>query len=155
MLPVPQVAQVAQTIQLALAPVFLLAAIGTFLNVCTGRLARVIDRSRAVQRMMLQTQGTEQARLVSELETLDQRMTVVNTAIFLIAASGALVCGVVILLFAAELFDVHMGTPIAVLFMLSMILLSGGFATFIREIHLASRMLHIRNEVLGSGMPEP
>lgn len=155
MLPIPQVAQVAQTIQLALAPVFLLAAIGTFLNVCTGRLARVIDRSRAVQRMMLQTQGTEQARLVSELETLDQRMTVVNTAIFLIAASGALVCGVVILLFAAELFNVHMGTPIAVLFMLAMILLSGGFATFIREIHLASRMLHIRNEVLSTGVPEP
>ncbi|MBB6124287.1 DUF2721 domain-containing protein [Sphingobium subterraneum] len=155
MLTAPQAAQVAQTIQLALAPVFLLAAIGTFLNVCTGRLARVIDRSRAVQRMLLVTQGREHSGLVRELDTLDVRMTVVNTAIFMAAASGATICGVVILLFAAELFDVHMGTPIALLFMLAMILLSGGFATFIREIHLASRTLHIRNEVLGHGAREP
>ena len=39
----PQVSQVAQTIQLAVAPVFLLAGIGAFLNVCASRLARTGD----------------------------------------------------------------------------------------------------------------
>ena len=39
----------ARTIQLAIAPVFLLAGIGAFLNVIAGRLARVVDRARHLE----------------------------------------------------------------------------------------------------------
>ncbi|MEJ7927726.1 DUF2721 domain-containing protein [Sphingobium sp. AN641] len=148
MIPLPQVSQVAQTIQLALAPVFLLAGIGAFLNVCTGRLARVIDRARKVEDKVLSSRGKEHDRLVGEIRVLDKRMSVVNAAIFLSVASGCAVCLVVILLFAAELFDAHMGTAIALLFSVAMILQAGAFATFILEIRLASRTIHIRNDVL-------
>lgn len=149
MIPViPQVSQVAQTIQLALAPVFLLAGIGAFLNVCVSRLARIIDRARAVEVLVLTTRGTEHDRMVSEIRVLDQRMSVVNAAIFLSVASACAVCLVVILLFAGNLFDAHLGTPIAILFSLAMLLQAGAFATFIQEIRLASRTIHIRNEVL-------
>ena len=144
----PQVAQVAQTIQLALAPVFLLAGIGAFLNVCTGRLARVIDRARKVEELVLQTRGKEHDRLVTEIRTLDRRMSVVNTAIFLSVASACAVCVVVILLFAAELSRAHLGTAIALLFSIAMLLQATAFGTFIQEIRLASRTIHIRNEVL-------
>ncbi|MFZ2983032.1 MAG: DUF2721 domain-containing protein, partial [Sphingobium sp.] len=120
MIPLPQVAQVAQTIQLALAPVFLLAGIGAFLNVCAGRLARVIDRARNVERLVLETRGAEHDRLVDEIRKLDRRMTVVNTAIFLTVASGAAVCLVVILLFLSELVNAHLGTAIALLFITAM-----------------------------------
>ena len=41
------VTTVAQIIQLAVAPVFLLAGIGAFLNVCAGRLSRIVDRARS------------------------------------------------------------------------------------------------------------
>ncbi|MET0372310.1 MAG: DUF2721 domain-containing protein [Sphingobium sp.] len=148
MIPLPQVAQVAQTIQLALAPVFLLAGIGAFLNVCTGRLARVIDRARKVEDKVLVTRGREHDRLVGEIRVLDRRMSVVNAAIFLSVASACAVCLVVILLFASELFDAHLGTAIALLFIIAMVLQATAFATFIQEIRLASRTIHIRNEVL-------
>lgn len=148
MIPLPQVSQVAQTIQLALAPVFLLAGIGAFLNVCTGRLARVIDRARTVERLVLETRGREHDRLVEEIRKLDKRMTVVDTAISLTVASGAAVCFVVILLFSAELFDVHMGTPIAILFILAMLFQAIAFVTFMVEIRLGARTIHVRNEVL-------
>ncbi|MET0250113.1 MAG: DUF2721 domain-containing protein [Sphingobium sp.] len=148
MIPLPQVSQVAQTIQLALAPVFLLAGIGAFLNVCTGRLARVIDRARKVEERVLTSRGKEHDRLVSEIRMLDRRMSVVNVSIFLSVASACAVCLVVILLFAGNLFDAHLGTAIAILFSLSMTLQAAGFATFIQEIRLASRTIHIRNEVL-------
>lgn len=144
----PQMSQVAQTIQLALAPVFLLAGIGAFLNVCTGRLARVIDRARKVEALVLSTRGREHDRLVSEIRVLDRRMSVVNSAIFLSVASACAVCLVVILLFAGNLFGAHLGTPVAILFSLAMILQAGAFGTFIQEIRLASRTIHIRNEVL-------
>ena len=37
---------IAQTIQLALAPVFVLVALGNIMNILSTRLARVVDRSR-------------------------------------------------------------------------------------------------------------
>lgn len=144
----PQVSQVAQTIQLALAPVFLLAGIGAFLNVCVGRLARIIDRARTVEGLVLSTRGKEHDRMVAEIQVLDRRMSVVNGSIFLSVASACAVCLVVILLFAGNLFGAHLGTPIAVLFSLSMLLQAGGFATFILEIRLGSKIIHVRNEVL-------
>ena len=147
-IPLPQVSQDAQTIQLALAPVFLLAGIGAFLNVCAGRLARIIDRARLVEGKILTSRGKEHDRLVGEIRVLDRRMNVVNVAIFLSVASACAVCLVVILLFAGNLFGAHLGTLIAILFSLAMLLQAGGFATFIQEIRLASRTIRIRNEVL-------
>ena len=44
--PTPELTILAQIIQLAIAPVFLLAGLGSFLNVCVGRLARIVDRTR-------------------------------------------------------------------------------------------------------------
>lgn len=148
LLPLPQVTHIAQTIQLAVAPVFMLAGIGAFLNVCAGRLARVIDRARAVEKGVLATRGKEHDRLVAEIRMLDRRMTVVNSAIFLSVASGCTICVVVILLFAAELFKGHLGNTIALAFIMAMVLQAAAFATFIQEIRLASRTIHIRNEVL-------
>lgn len=148
MIALPQVSQVAQTIQLALAPVFLLAGIGAFLNVCVSRLARIIDRARVVEEKVLISRGKEHDRMVSEIRVLDRRMSVVNGAIFLSVASACAVCLVVILLFAGNLFGAHLGTPVAVLFSLAMVLQAAAFATFIQEIRLASRTIHIRNEVL-------
>ena len=145
---IPQVSQVAQTIQLALAPVFLLAGIGAFLNVCVGRLARIIDRARSVEALVLTSRGKEHDRMVAEIRVLDRRMTVVNAAIFLSVASACAVCLVVILLFAGNLLDAHLGSAIAILFSLSMLLQAGGFATFILEIRLGSKIIHVRNEVL-------
>ncbi|WP_336958880.1 DUF2721 domain-containing protein [Sphingobium aquiterrae] len=144
----PQVAHVGQTIQLAVAPVFMLAGLGAFLNVCAGRLARVIDRARVVEKGVLASRGREHDRLVEEIRVLDKRMSVVNGAIFLSVASGCAICLVVILLFSAELFRGHLGTAIALLFIMAMVLQALAFATFIQEIRLASRTIHIRNEVL-------
>jgi len=148
MIPLPQVSQVAQTIQLALAPVFLLAGIGAFLNVCVGRLARIIDRARLLEGRILTSRGREHDRMVAEIRVLDRRMSVVNSAIFLTVVSACAVCLVVILLFAGNLFGAHLGTLIAILFSLSMLLQAAAFATFIQEIRLGSRIIHIRNEVL-------
>lgn len=144
----PQVSQVAQTIQLALAPVFLLTGIGAFLNVCVGRLARIIDRARVVESRILNSRGQEHDRMVGEIRMLDRRMSVVNSAIFLSVASACAVCMVVILLFAGNLFDAHLGTAIAIFFSLAMVVQAIAFAVFIVEIRLASRTIHIRNEVL-------
>lgn len=140
--------RVAETIQLSLGPVFLLAGIGSFLNVTTGRLARVVNRARSVEERVLSSRGREHDRLVGEIRLLDRRMSVINWSIFCTVASGCTVCLMVMLLFGAELFRARLGTYVASLFIISMFLLVLGFASFILEIRLASRTMHIRNEVL-------
>ncbi len=143
-----EVSQVTHTIQLAVAPVFLLAGIVAFINVCASRLARVIDRARALERIVLESSGGKHDRAIDEIHVLDRRIRVVNRAILLSVLSALLICAVVILLFASNLFDVNMGTVIALFFIGSMLSIGGGFALFIHETRLGSRVIHIRNEIL-------
>lgn len=143
-----EVSQVAHTIQLAVAPVFLLAGIVAFINVCASRLARVIDRARAVEVLVLATTGEAHDRLIDEIRVLDKRIKVVNRAILVSVLSALLVCLVVILLFASSLLDVNLGTLIALLFIGAMVSIGSAFAIFIYETRLGSQVIHIRNEIL-------
>ena len=65
---------VARIIGQAVAPVFLLAGIGAFLNTLTGRLARIVDRGRVIEPRLLESSGVEHDRLVREINTVDRRM---------------------------------------------------------------------------------
>ena len=140
--------QVAQIIQLAVAPVFLLAGVGAFLNVCAGRLARIIDRARDLEPRILASGGSEHDRLLGELRVLDRRMGLVSQAIFLSVLSALLICAVVVLLFAASLTGAHFGTAVAWLFIASMIAIGAGFAVFLVETRVGSRSVRIRTELL-------
>ena len=142
------VLQVAQIIQLAVAPVFLLAGVGAFLNVCAGRLARIVDRARELEPRILDSRGPEHDRLLGELRVLDRRMALVSQAIFLSVLSALLICAVVVLLFAASLTGAHFGTAVALLFIASMIAIGVGFAVFLVETRIGSRAVRIRTELL-------
>ena len=142
------VSTVAETIQLALAPVFLLAGIGAFLNVCAGRLSRIVDRARTIEPNLLSSRGAEHDRWLGEIRILDRRMALVSQAIFFSVLSAVLICTVVALLFAAGLTGAHFGTAIALLFIGCMIFTGIGFAIFLFETRLGSRSVRIRNELL-------
>lgn len=144
----PGVSLVAQTIQLVIAPVFLLAGIGAFLNVTAGRLARVVDRARVVEDLVLSTRGREHDRHIKEITRLNRRMTVINWSIGLSVASGLAVALLVIMLFAAELSGANLGVAVAILFILAMLLLAVGLTAFLLEVHLAARNIRIRSEIL-------
>ena len=69
----PAVSTIAHQIQLAVAPVFLLAGIGSILNVLAGRLARVVERGegRPRARFRLVRRGGARPR-DGELRILDR-----------------------------------------------------------------------------------
>jgi hypothetical protein len=146
--PATNVTTVAQVIQLAVAPVFLLAGVGAFLNVCASRLARIVDRARGIEPRLLASRGREHDRLQNEIRLLDRRIGIVNWAIFLSVLSAVLICAVVVLLFAAGLTGAQFATPIALLFIASMIAIGLGFFIFLVETRIASRSVRIRNDVL-------
>ena len=147
-LPTSSTTQIAQIIQLAVAPVFLLAGVGAFLNVCAGRLSRIVDRSRELEPLILASRGREHDRLLADIHILDRRMALVSRAIFLSVLSAVLICAVVVLLFAAGLTGAHFGTAIALLFIASMIAIGAGFAIFLVETRLGSRAVRVRSHIL-------
>jgi len=144
----PQITHVAQTIQLAVAPIFLLAGIGGFLSVCAGRLARIIDRARVIEGLVIASRGEEHDRYVHEIRTLDKRMRVVNICVSLSVISACMTCLVVILLFANPFFGNRLDPVVAALFVATMVLIGVSFAFFIIETRLGSTVVRVRNEIL-------
>ena len=139
---------VAEIVRVALAPVFLLSGIGAFLNVLASRLARIVDRSRQLEPLLLASRGPEHDRWVKDLKVLDKRMSLINWATGLTVTSALFTCVVVILLFAANLVRTHLGSEIAWLFMASMVSIGAGFGVFLIETTVAARAVRVRSELL-------
>lgn len=140
---------IGETIQLSMAPAFLLVATASFLNVVTGRLARVVDRARHLQERHGKTQGLEHDRVVAELRRLDQRMDIINWSILLCVACGIVVCLLVALLFVAGAHNhPRLSYVTAGAFILAMMLLLAGLSFFLFEVRLAIRTIHVPIELL-------
>jgi hypothetical protein len=141
---------IAHIIQLSVAPVFLVAGIGTLLNVLTSRLARVVDRNRKLDQAI--TEGDAGAYII-ELRILDQRMNWINRAITLSTVAVLFIALVVVALFSGELLGVELSTLIAALFIAAMGALIASLISFLIEISYARRMLRVRPELLASRAP--
>ena len=135
-------------IELAIAPVFLLVAIGNLLNVLTARLARVVDRSRLVAQEVETAAEPIPSALHDELVALDKRMRFVNLAIFASCLALLLVCVMVMALFVGGLTMVSTGPLVPGLFIASMLSLSVGALLFLVEVRVATASLKIPRHLL-------
>lgn len=144
----PEVSTIAQTIQLSLSPIFMLAGIGALLNVLAGRLSRVVDRTRALEKLHPSSTGPEHDRHVWELRLLDRRISIINLSLLLAVTSAVLTCVVVALLFIGSLTNLYIGPTVAVAFILAMAMLIVSLASFMIEVRLSLRAIHVRRELL-------
>lgn len=134
---------VAGVIQLAVAPVFLLAGIAGLLGVLSTRLARIIDRARVIERRIPQAKNDEQRTLLRrETQVLWRRIALINWAIRLCIAGALAVCLVIVALFVGELVAVNIAAAVAVLFVLSMVLIVAGLMFLLSEVNMSTR--HMR-----------
>lgn len=149
-MPVTIPSDIAHIIQLAIAPVFLLAGIGALLNVMTNRLARVVDRWRKVEGFMTELSEDLRQRHVPELAAIDKRMIRINRAVTLSALSALLICLVIVTLFAGQLVRTDVSNLVAVLFVASMGVLIVALVYFLSEISIATRTLRVAPHLLTS-----
>lgn len=143
-----QLGNIGSTIQLAIAPVFLLTGVGTNLAVLTNRLARIIDRSRVLEDRVRGNAAVDPAEAHDELAALYQRATLINRAITLSTACGLLVCVVIAALFIGAAANVDLATFIAVCFVVGMFSLIGSFVYLLREIFVATRILSMHRLIV-------
>lgn len=133
----PALNDINHVIQLAIAPVFLLTAIGTVLNVLAGRLGRAVDRRRALVAAMpkLDVAIADIAR--EEIAFEVRRIQLIYVAISLAVLSGLLVCLLISLAFIDAFVEMNFSKIVAVLFILSMLALIGCLTVFLREITIS------------------
>jgi hypothetical protein len=131
------VADVAHVIQLAIAPVFLLTAVGTLLSVLSTRLARIVDRGRVLRGRMAACTPEEQRRAGDELHLLARRRHRVNVAISCGVSAALFVCLLIITGFAGAFLHANVSFLVAGIFVLAMLALVVALVTFLSEIFLA------------------
>lgn len=147
------VTAVGHVIQLSVAPVFLLSAIGSLLIVLTNRLARVIDRARLLEVRLGESEAaaaptgepsrpdTALGRIESELATLSLRARLIHRSITLCIVTAVLVCSVIVALFLGAFVEADVSAMAALLFVGAMFSFLGGLLTLMRELFAATSSL--------------
>jgi hypothetical protein len=136
-------AAIAGVIQLAVAPVFLLAAIAGLLGVMSTRLGRIIDRARVIERRIPEARNDEQRTLLrGETTVLWRRIALINWGIRLCVTGALAVCLVIVSLFVGAFVAIKISALIAVLFVLAMILMIAGLLFLLREVNVSTH--HMR-----------
>jgi hypothetical protein len=140
----PQSVDVAHLIQVALTPIFLISAIGVTLNVLTNRLARIVDRARAMEDRARATLDAAAGEPIHEtLAVLERRARWINAAITLITLSALFIALVVVMLFVNAFLRWDLSAFIACMFILSMMSLAAALLAFLIEVRIATRTLRI------------
>ena len=144
------ITNITHAIQLAVAPVFLLTAIATLINVLNARLGRTIDRRRALEKMMFESADNPKrvAVLDSERALQIHRLHVIYWAILSAVSSALLICLVIVGAFIGALLEIEVSRLIAVLFILAVVSMVFALILFLREVYLMIDAHDIYGEAL-------
>jgi len=139
----PVASDISHVIQLAVAPVFLLAGIGAFINAFASRLGRIFDRSRKLEAAWLTCEADQRPAIRAEMAALRRRARLTYVGIALDILAALLVCLLIALAFAGHFFGFATRGLIAGLFIAAMLSLIGGLLAFLREVFIAVSSLTI------------
>ena len=128
---------VTRLIQLAVAPVFLLTAVGTIIGVLSNRLGRVVDRSRALEDRLRQLAPEGQKAAREELNILARRVRLVYASITLAVICALFVGLLIAVAFADAFVTIDLSKFIGLLFIGAMVAFILALMVFLREIYLA------------------
>ena len=137
------VTDITRIIQLAVAPVFLLTAIGTILSALNNRLGRIVDRRRVIEDRLRKglPEGEQPGKDdVEELELLARRIRLIYHAIVLAIVCALFICLLVASAFLGVFVTVDIARLIGTLFILAMFALIGSLWMLLREVFLAVKV---------------
>lgn len=139
------VTAVTHSVQLAVAPVFLLTAVAGMISAVAGRLARIIDRARVLEEKVRASTDQEQVeRLLGELVLLRKRGRLSNFCIGCLTLCGFFIGLTIVSLFLGQAWDgqwSHVAVACFLLGVLSFLVALGGFMW---ETVLATHLLNFK-----------
>jgi MFS family permease len=138
---------ITRVIQLAVAPVFLLTAIGTLINALTGRLARAVDRRRQLEELLPAYEGAKHAEMLEEFRNQQRRIRLTLWSIALAVTSALFVCLLIGFAFVGAFIPLDLSRVVAGLFIAAMVALTFCLLLFLREVFLAALTVRHTPEV--------
>lgn len=119
----------------ATAPVFLLSAVAGFISVLTARLARIVDRVRALNR--IGDADHERLFLRADLPRLKRRASLVHRAITLSLLSGVATSLIVVFMFGGAFLAIVHEWGAALLFIVAQTLFAASLVCFAMELRVS------------------
>jgi hypothetical protein len=133
---------IAHSIQLAVAPVFMLTAVAAMIGAIATRLARIIDRGRTLEEKLESGDLKHETEIRRELGHLRQRGRAVNTAMFLLTLSALFIGGTIMALFLLDTVALRVSAVVPWTFMGGVICFLFALLCFLMETLLAGRALN-------------
>jgi hypothetical protein len=133
----PHLPEIAGVIQLAIAPVFMLTAIGTVLNALNMRLGRAVDRRRELEERLGRMSPDELPSAQSELATIARRIRFVYLSIVFAVISALFTALLIAGAFVGAFVRADLSLTISAMFVCAMLALIVCLLLFLREIFLA------------------
>ena len=129
--------EITSVIQLAVAPVFLLTAVGTVIAALNFRLGRAVDRRRSLERRLSKMPEEELPSARDELHTIARRIHHTYLSILSAVVSALFVCLLIAGAFLGAFVRADLSYTIGALFVLAIVALIACLLLFLREIFLA------------------
>jgi uncharacterized protein DUF2721 len=133
----PHIPEIATVIQLTVAPVFMLTAVGTLISALNIRLGRAVDRRNELERLLPRMPPDEKPSAHGELEAIAQRMRFSYRAILASVTSGLFICLLIFVAFLSTFLRTDISLTIAAIFGLAVVALTVALLLFLREVFLA------------------
>lgn len=131
------ISDVSHLIQLAIAPVFLLTAVGSIINVLISRLARIVDRGRKLEESDGRAAPQANPATEGERANLRHRLWLIYLALTCEVCCALCVGLLIGAGFVGAALNANLALVIAWLFILAMAAFVLGLSVFLREIFLA------------------
>ena len=132
---------ISHSIQLAVAPVFMLTAIAALLGTLATRLARIIDRARALEDKLEPDIVKHEAEIFEEIKLLRKRGRIVNSAMILLTSSATLIGATVMALFLVETVALRSSVVVPWTFLGGVVAFVVALLCFLGETLLAAKAL--------------
>ncbi len=146
---VTSVAELIPILQTAIGPMILISGVGLLVLTMTNRLARVIDRARAVSRQLGSATPAEAALIDRELCVLWQRARTLRLSIALVAGSALCAALLIIVIFFTAVLRLEVAWLMAALFVACMACLIIGLIAFLIDINLSLEVLALELRAVG------
>jgi len=148
MTPDSHIVDITRLIQLAVAPVFMLTAVGTLLGVLSNRLGRAVDRRRYILEHGVSLTPDALVLAQAELPLLAQRIRLIYIAMAFAVFSALFVGLLIAVAFLDAFVSIDLTRFVGALFVAAMLAFIASLIVFLREIFVAvSRLRDAQREV--------
>ncbi len=142
-------------IQTALAPMFLLAAIGSTLAVIDTRLNRIVDRARALESRLVD-HPEHAPEIHAEAEHFVARARLIAFAVALCTLTALSVAAVVVLIFFDLQSEIDLSVLVELVFTIAVVLYVGALALYLRDVfQVGAGLEFVRGRIAKSDAAKP